>query len=94
MASGFAVVDVRDLCDAEELKIKSSYSSSLKDTIEKLCSGERCDIFEKCFQEVKESVARIRAKSSASKEHAASFPKYVLVFGSRITRSIKENGYA
>ena len=72
MASGFAVVDylsiVRDLCDAEELKIKSSYSSSLKDTIEKLCSGKRCDIFEKCFQEVKESVARIRAKSSASKE--------------------------
>ena len=35
MASGFAVGDylsiVRDLCDAEELKIKSSYSSSLKD---------------------------------------------------------------
>ena len=42
MASGFAVGDylsiVRDLCYAEELKIKSSYSSSLKDTIEKLCS--------------------------------------------------------
>ena len=45
MASGFAVGDylsiVRDLCDAEELKIKSSYSSSLKDTIKKLCSGKR-----------------------------------------------------
>ena len=72
MASGYMVGDyisiVRDLCDAEELKIKSSYSSSVKGTIEKLCSGEWCDIFEKCFQEVKQGVARIGVKSSASKE--------------------------
>ena len=66
MASGFAVSDyrsiVRDLWDAEELKIKSNYSSSLKATIEKLCS-ERSEIFEKYFQEVKEGVARTHFQS-------------------------------
>ena len=47
MASGFVVSNysiVRDLRDAEELKINSSYGSSLKATIEKLCS-ERCETF-------------------------------------------------
>ena len=49
MASGSVVSDcrsiVRDLWEAEELKINSSYSSSLKATTEKLCS-ERCETFE------------------------------------------------
>ena len=71
MASGFVVSDyrsiVRDLRDAEELKINSSYSSSLKATIEKLCS-ERCETFAKYFQEVEKGVARIRANSNAKKE--------------------------
>ena len=71
MASGFVVSDyrsiVRDLWDAEELKINSSYSSSLKTTIEKLCS-ERCETFEKYFEEVREGVARVRANCSARKE--------------------------
>ena len=71
MASGFAVNDyrsvLRDLWDAEELKIKSVYSSSLKATVERLCS-ERCEVFEKHFQAVKEGVARIRANSDASEE--------------------------
>ena len=64
MASGFVVSDyrsiVRDLWEAEELKINSSYSSSLKATTEKL-SSERCETFEKYFEEV-------RANCNARKE--------------------------
>ena len=71
MASGFVVSDYRsivhDLWEAEELKINSSYSSSLKATTEKLCS-KRCETFEKYFEEVREGVARVRANCSARKE--------------------------
>ena len=60
MASGFVVSDYRSivcyLWDAEELKINSRYSSSLKATIKKLCSN-RCEIYEKYIVEVKEAVA-------------------------------------
>ena len=70
MASGFVVNDyrsiVRDLRDAEELKINSSYSSLLKTTIEK-CS-ERCETFEKYFEEVRDHVARVRANCNVRKE--------------------------
>ena len=71
MASAFVVSDyrsiVRDLWDAEELKINSSYNSSLKATTEKLCS-ERCETFEKYFEEVREGAARVRANCNARKE--------------------------
>ena len=55
---------MHDLWDAEELKINSSYSSSLKTTIENLYS-KRCEIFEKYFEEVREGVARVRANCNA-----------------------------
>ena len=71
MASGLVVSNyrstVRDLWEAEELKINSSYSSSLKATTEKLCS-ERCETFEKYFEEVREGVTRVRADCNARKE--------------------------
>ena len=63
MASGFVVSDyvsvLRDLLDSEELKISSSYSSSLKATIEKIVN-ERSEVFERCFLEVKEAVEKVR----------------------------------
>ena len=58
---------MHDLWDAEELKINSSYSSSLKTTIEKLCS-KKCETFQKCFEEVREGVARVRANCNTRKE--------------------------
>ena len=59
---------VRDLWDSEELKIESEYISSLKATVEKICS-ERSEIFEQCFEEVKEGIERVRAINSVeSKE--------------------------
>ena len=70
MASGFVVSDYRsiqhNLWETKELKINSSYSLSLKATIEKLCS-KRCKTFEKYFEEIKKGVTRIRVNSNARK---------------------------
>ena len=59
-ASSDYISVVCDLWDSEELKIESEYSSSLKATVEKICS-ERSEIFEQCFEEVKEGIERVRA---------------------------------
>ena len=71
MASGFMVSDyrsvIRDLWEAEELKIKSKYSLLLKNTIERLCS-QRCEIIEEYFQIVKGGVKKIRKNSSEGEE--------------------------
>ena len=67
MASRVAVSDcistLRDLWDSEEFKINSDISSSLKATVDKICR-EGNELFEQCFEEVKEGLEKARANNS------------------------------
>ena len=69
MTSGVAVSDcisiLRDLWDSEEFKINSDVSSSLKTTLDKICS-EGNEMFVRYFEEVKLSVEKAKSNNSGA----------------------------
>ena len=75
------ISSLRDLWDSEEFKINSDISSSLKATVDKICR-EGNEMFEQCFEEVKEGLEKARTNNLG-----AFFPSYVYILGPRTAKS-------
>ena len=77
---------MRDLWDSEELKIDSDYSSSLKAMVEKICK-EKNDLFQRCFEEVKEDLAKARSDNPNSGDY---FQRMYLYLAQELPKVLKK----